>query len=62
VLEDFLDGYVTLAEARDHYGVIIDSKSRTIDGEATERERANHPHANGKAANGKIEGLAAAGR
>jgi N-methylhydantoinase B/oxoprolinase/acetone carboxylase alpha subunit len=57
VLEDFLDGYVTPAKARDNYGVVIDSQSKTIDGEATKRTRADHRHANSKA-----EGLAAAGR
>jgi N-methylhydantoinase B/oxoprolinase/acetone carboxylase alpha subunit len=57
VLEDFLDGYVTPAKACDNYGVVIDSQSKTIDGEATKRARAGHKHTNGKA-----EGLAAAGR
>ena len=49
VLEDFLDGYVTLAEARDNYGVVIDSRIASVDREATERARANGRHANGKA-------------
>ena len=62
MLEDFIDGYVTLAQARKDYGVVIDAQSKTIDGAATESERANHPHTNGKAANGKLEGPAAAGR
>ncbi|MGH9645634.1 MAG: hydantoinase B/oxoprolinase family protein, partial [Bryobacteraceae bacterium] len=53
VLEDFLDGYVTIAEARDNYGVVIDSRSRAIDGEATKRTRADHH---------KAEAVAAAGR
>jgi hypothetical protein len=57
VLEDYLDGYVTIAGAHDDYGVVIDSQSKTIDSEATKRTRANGRHANGKA-----EGLAAAGR
>jgi hypothetical protein len=57
VLEDFLDGYVTPAKACDNYGVVIDSQSKTIDGEATKRTRAGHKHTNSKA-----EGLAAAGR
>jgi len=57
VAEDLLDGYVTLAQARDKYGVVIDSQSKAVDREATERERANHRHVNGKA-----EALAAAGR
>jgi N-methylhydantoinase B len=49
VLEDFLDGYVTLAAARDSYGVVIDSQSKTVDSEATERTRASHQRSNGKA-------------
>jgi hypothetical protein len=53
VLEDFLDGYVTPAQARDGYGVVIDSKSKTVDGEATKRTRADHQ---------KAEAVAAAGR
>ena len=57
VLEDFLDGYVTPAKACDNYGVVIDSQSKTIDGEATKRTRAGHKHTNSKA-----ERLAAAGR
>jgi N-methylhydantoinase B/oxoprolinase/acetone carboxylase alpha subunit len=57
VLEDFLDGYVTLAQARDNYGVVIDSQSKTIDSEGTKRTRANGRHANDKA-----QGLVAAGR
>jgi N-methylhydantoinase B len=55
VLEDLLDGYVTSTQAREDYGVVVDPKSKTIDREATERERADNRHANSK------EGLAAAG-
>jgi hypothetical protein len=56
---------VTPADARDKYGVVLDSQSKAIDGEATKRERANHRDANGEAAAKaaiKPEGLAAAGR
>lgn len=56
VLEDFLDEYVGLAQARDKYGVVIDPESRTVDREATARERARRRQA------ARAEGLAAAGR
>lgn len=57
VLEDFLDEYVSLAQAREKYGVVIDPESRTLDREATEHERAQR-----RRAEARVEGLAAAGR
>jgi len=56
VLEDVLDGYVTAAQARSLYGVVIDATINKIDFEATRRVReANR-------ADGKAEAMAAAGR
>jgi len=52
VLEDFLDGYVTPAQARATYGVVIDPKSKAIDAEATRRTRADHQKAQAVAAGG----------
>ena len=49
VLEDFLDEYITLDEARQSYGVIIELRSLAIDRAATERERAKRRAANGGA-------------
>ena len=40
VLEDVLDGKVTVHAAADDYGVIIDARTLAIDWEATERCRA----------------------
>ena len=39
VLNDVLDGYVTLESARDDYGVVIDAKAMTIDDKATKERR-----------------------
>ena len=47
VLEDFLDEYVTLEEARQSYGVVIEPQSMKVDRDATERERAKRRAANG---------------
>jgi len=49
VMEDFLDEYITLDEAHQSYGVIIEPKSLAIDRDATERERARRRAANGGA-------------
>ncbi len=54
VLVDFLDEYITLDQARESYGVIIDPQSLRVDLEATARERSRRLGANGHA-------LAAAG-
>jgi len=47
VLSDVMNGYVSLAGAKDHYGVVIDPDTMTIDREATsklrERMREHHP-------------------
>jgi len=40
VLEDVLDGFCTLAQARDVYGVVIDLEAETVDMAATEKQRA----------------------
>ncbi len=39
VLDDVLDGFVSLNAARESYGVIIDPDTQRIDGEATEEQR-----------------------
>lgn len=39
VLEDVLNGYLSLAAAREEYGVVIDEKIWTVDGQATEELR-----------------------
>lgn len=58
VLEDFLDEYISLAEAREKYGVVIEPESKTVDREATQRARAQRP----QRSDARAEGLAAAGR
>ena len=40
VLDDVLDGFCTLAQAREAYGVIVDPDAETVDIAATERLRA----------------------
>src|SRR5262249_14917111 len=40
VREDVREGYVTLAAARDYYGVVLDPKTLDIDAAATQTERA----------------------
>ena len=39
VLDDWLNGAVTLAAARDIYGVVIDEATAALDPEATRRRR-----------------------
>src|SRR5512136_1381901 len=39
VQEDVIQGYVSLEKAREDYGVVIDSKTLTLDGEATQKLR-----------------------
>jgi len=39
VLRDAIDGYVSLAKAREEYGVIIDEATMKVDGQATEELR-----------------------
>jgi len=39
VLADVLDGYVSIGDARDKYGVVIDSDSMTVDEKATTERR-----------------------
>ena len=39
VLDDVLDGFVSLDAARKSYGVVIDSETLRVDGEATEEQR-----------------------
>ncbi len=39
VLNDVVDGYVSLARAREDYGVVIDPKSMTVDASATDELR-----------------------
>jgi N-methylhydantoinase B len=39
VLEDVLEGYVSLDRARENYGVVIDPETMMVDGPATERLR-----------------------
>ncbi|HZO82152.1 MAG TPA: hydantoinase B/oxoprolinase family protein [Candidatus Binataceae bacterium] len=56
VLEDFLDDYVSVIQAHELYGVVIDPVSKTVDQEATARERARRRR------EARVEGLAAAGR
>lgn len=56
VLDDFLDGYITLELAREAYGVVIDPVSKRVDLGATERERS------GQAASRNRPALVAAGR
>lgn len=41
VLEDVLDDFLSVAEARQHYGVVIDEVSMSVDEEATARLRAD---------------------
>lgn len=41
VLADVLDGFITLADARDQYGVAIDPASMTVDSTATQRLRSS---------------------
>jgi hypothetical protein len=43
VLEDALNGYVSIEAAREHYGVAIDPVTRKIDPAATERLRRRAP-------------------
>jgi N-methylhydantoinase B len=40
VLEDVLEGYVSLASARDDYGVVVDPQAQTVDAPATRALRA----------------------
>lgn len=40
VLRDLEDGYVTVEDARTHYGVVVDAETTAIDEDATERLRA----------------------
>lgn len=40
VLEDVLDGFCTVADAREVYGVILDIDAETVDMAATEKRRA----------------------
>ena len=44
VLEDVLDEYVSLEQAREAYGVVIDPRTMTVDLEGTERLRAARRH------------------
>jgi N-methylhydantoinase B len=39
VLEDVVDGYVSVDAARDEYGVVVDPETMTVDREATDRLR-----------------------
>jgi N-methylhydantoinase B len=39
VLDDWLDGIITLEESRQAYGVVLDVTARAVDAEATRRER-----------------------
>ena len=39
VLEDVLDGFCTVAQARDVYGVAVDIEAETVDMAATDRLR-----------------------
>lgn len=39
VLSDVLDGYLTAEQARNDYGVVVDAKARTVDGQETARLR-----------------------
>ena len=39
VLEDVREGYVSLEQAREAYGVVIDAATMTVDAAATERAR-----------------------
>lgn len=39
VLQDVIDGYVSLAKAREEYGVIIDEATMKVDGQATQELR-----------------------
>jgi len=39
VLDDVLDGYISLTAAADTYGVVIDAKRNSVDDEATKRRR-----------------------
>jgi len=56
VLEDYLDEYLTLEQARDSYGVVIDPKTQKLDSGATASERKR------RAVNGHAHASAAAGR
>ncbi|SFB49602.1 5-oxoprolinase (ATP-hydrolysing)/N-methylhydantoinase B [Amycolatopsis marina] len=40
VLEDVLDDFVSVSDARQHYGVVIDEATMTVDEEATSQRRA----------------------
>jgi N-methylhydantoinase B len=53
VLDDFLDGYITLKQARDAYGVVIDPVSKTVDQRSTERERSARTNRETSAAAGR---------
>jgi N-methylhydantoinase B len=44
VLEDVLEGYVSVDTAREAYGVVIDPVTMTVDMPATERTRGRAPH------------------
>jgi N-methylhydantoinase B len=39
VLEDVIDGYVSLAQAKESYGVVIDKKEMEVDRAATQALR-----------------------
>ncbi len=39
VVEDVLDGYISIGEAHDAYGVVIDARTMQVDAEATRRAR-----------------------
>ena len=41
VLDDVREGYISVAQARDLYGVVIEAGALTIDREATEQLRCN---------------------
>ena len=41
VFRDWRDGYITLEDAKDHYGVVIDPTAKSVDPAATGRLRAN---------------------
>ncbi len=45
VLDDVLDGYISIPEARDSYGVVIDPEKLEVDAAATDTLRAEEPKA-----------------
>jgi hypothetical protein len=47
VLDDVLDEYITVQQARDQYGVAIDPRTLKINAEETERLRASMAAGNG---------------